>query len=466
MQSVSSLVQKPKGLFIKTFGCQMNERDSEIMIQLMVPEGYLFTDSMERADIILLNTCSIRAKAEQKVFSLLGQLKPLKQARPELLIGVTGCVAQQEGERIFQRMPHVDLVVGTQQLDQLPVLVRQAHQHPGRHQLAIDQSNTAALPSFSDTARPEPQYLPGPAYKKFVTIMQGCNNFCSYCVVPFTRGRETSRARADILAEVEGLVRRGVREVTLLGQNVNSYGKTNSVGPSGYTFADLLADVGAIQGLKRLRFTTSNPKDLSRELIRCFQEIATLCPHLHLPVQSGSDRILKLMNRKYNRKHYLALVEALRAVRPDIALTTDIIVGFPGETDQDFRQTLDLLARVRFNGSFSFCYSDRPHTRSTSFQGKVGEKEKRVRLHELQQLQDAITLELNQQLLGSSLEIMVEKIAPNGGIQGRTRYNHVVHCPSSPSQEQGETVRPLPGALFEVKITGCGKHSLRGCPLD
>ncbi|WP_310598854.1 tRNA (N6-isopentenyl adenosine(37)-C2)-methylthiotransferase MiaB [Desulfobulbus sp.] len=445
-----------KNLYIKTFGCQMNERDSEIIEQLLAQEGYVAIAEPEGADLILINTCSIREKAEQKVFSLLGSLRPEKQKNPKLLLGVTGCVAQQEGEQIRERMPHVDLIVGTQQIYRLPELLDRLSQGVTSKEIATNMEASFTIPPFQkllNSAFPSPSSA-AYGFKRFVTIMQGCDNFCSYCVVPGTRGREISRPMADILEEVEILVSQGVREITLLGQNVNSYGAANQVAEQPVNFPRLLREVAAIKGVQRLRFTTSHPKDLTEELMRCFAEIDNLCPHFHLPVQSGSNAVLRRMNRKYTVETYLEKVELLRRYRPDIALATDIIVGFPGETDNDFQATMDLLNHVRFHGSFSFKYSDRPHTRSVEFDDKIPEEVKSARLAMFQERQDAISLERNREYIGKKVEVMIEGVN-EAGLKGRTAGNHMVHC------ADGATCL-LPGDLATVHIQHAGKHSLKG----
>ncbi|MHB8789123.1 MAG: tRNA (N6-isopentenyl adenosine(37)-C2)-methylthiotransferase MiaB [Desulfobulbaceae bacterium] len=454
---------KQRNLYIKTFGCQMNERDSEIIEQLLSPAGFLPVASIDEADLILLNTCSIRAKAEQKVYSLLGQLRQYKLNNPKVLIGVAGCVAQQEGERIQRKMPHVDLVVGTQQLYRIPELVALLDQGQSLGpSIGLDKGfSIPSLRKISPNGQLPPSPAPAPReFKKFVTIMQGCNNYCSYCVVPYTRGRETSRPVADILEEVRSLAASGICDITLLGQNVNSYGQTNAVAETRVSFAGLLHQVAAIPGLKRLRFTTSNPKDLTDELMRCFAEIPTLCPHFHLPVQSGSDRLLAAMNRKYTASDYLELVAALRHYRPDLALGTDIIVGFPGETDEDFARTMDLLEEVRFHASFSFKYSDRPGTRSADFDNKVSERVKSERLSRFQRRQDEISLERNREYLESTVAVMVEGEGRNGLLQGRAATNHMVHFPPPPDTEL------LPGEVVRIRIHKAGQHSLTGTLIE
>lgn len=452
---------KQRNLYIKTFGCQMNERDSEIIEQLLFPAGFLPVRDITEADLVLLNTCSIRAKAEQKVYSLLGQLRQYKLNNPGVLIGVTGCVAQQEGERIQQKMPHVDLVVGTQQFYRLPELIALLDQGQSlKPSIGLDSTfRIPMLPATSSGREPVPSPAPQ-GFRKFVTIMQGCNNYCSYCVVPSTRGRETSRPVADILEEVRALTARGVCDITLLGQNVNSYGQTNQVAETKVTFADLLRQVAATPGLKRLRFTTSNPKDLSDELMRCFAEIPILCPHFHLPVQSGSDRVLASMNRKYTAGDYLNRVATLRRYRPDLALSTDIIVGFPGETDEDFDLTMELLETVRFHSSFSFKYSDRPGTRSAAFDNKVSERVKSLRLARFQNRQNEISLERNGEYLESTVEVMVEGFGKNGLFQGRSSANHIVHFPA------GAETRLRSGDVVRVLIHKAGQHSLTGNLLE
>lgn len=444
-----------KNLYIKTFGCQMNERDSEIIEQLLAQEGYIAVSDPENADVIILNTCSIRAKAEQKVFSLLGHLRDNKKLHPDLLIGVAGCVAQQEGEQLYKRMPHVDFLVGTQQFYQLPEIIHRLRSGQTARETATELDRSFSIPPFQQLlTQQEPSTAHGEGLKRFVTIMQGCNNYCSYCVVPYTRGREISRPVTDIIEEVEILVDQGVKEVTLLGQNVNSYGLTNSVADTPVSFAQLLRRVAAVKGLRRLRFTTSNPKDLSEELMRCFAELDNLCPHFHLPVQSGSNRILHLMNRKYTRGDYLQKVATLLTYNPNIALATDMIIGFPGETDDDFQQTMELLQTVRYHSSFSFKYSDRPNTRSSTFDNKVPEKIKSRRLQQFQQLQDEISLARNREYIGRKEEVLVEQVSGDT-CKGRTSTNHIVHFPSPDAQV-------AVGNFLRVTIDHAGKHSLRG----
>lgn len=442
-----------KIVFIKTFGCQMNERDSEIMAQTLLGFGYVEGMDIEAADLVILNTCSIRAKAEQKVLSLLGYLRKYKKNRPNMKICVAGCVAQQEGKKLIERMPHVDLVVGTQNIYKIGSLLENELSSTQRVVTGLDDQYI--IPQFlpnSSAVQDDPE---NQTFSKFVTIMQGCNNYCTYCVVPYTRGREVSRKNSEIVDEVKVLVEGGIREITLLGQNVNSYGRTNQVSETklDYCFADLLHDVSKINGLKRLRFTTSNPKDLTDELINCFRDIDLLCPQFHLPIQAGSDKTLQRMNRKYSVQQYFELVDKLREACPPIALTTDVIVGFPGETELDFEGTMQVLEQVRFHGSFSFKYSDRPGTRASDFSDKVDEQVKKVRLAKFQARQDEISLEKNREYIGQIKEVMIENNSQDN-LKGRTSTNHIVHFEKYFQIKAGEFVN--------AKIVSAGQHSLKG----
>ena len=431
----------------------MNDRDSEIMAQLLGEEGFVETGNMWQADLIILNTCSIRAKAEQKVMSLLGVMRKHKRKNPDLFICVAGCVAQQEGKEIIKRMPHVNLVIGTQNIYQIARFVRAAKTSMVHTALIDDYVIPAFTPDLTKMNRSGGSpYI----FRKFLTIMQGCNNYCSYCVVPHTRGREISRMVNHIIDEAKSLVEGGVQEITLLGQNVNSYGQTNAVVESQreYSFADLLREVAAIDGLKRLRFTTSNPKDLSDNLMSCFADLPILCPQFHLPVQSGSNIILSAMHRKYNRELYLEKVATLRSYCPGIALTTDIIIGFPGETEENFMETISLLEEVRFHGSYSFKYSDRPGTRSADFSNKVAEDVKSRRLLEFQTRQDAISLAHNREYIGTTTHVMIEKNGQKKMV-GRTESNHLVHFSKTSSSIKN-------GDIIVAEITHAGQHSLQG----
>ena len=429
-------------MYIRTFGCQMNVADSEMMAQALA-DDYVLTHRPEEADLLLINTCAIRRKSEEKVRSLLGSLKALKQRRPQMILGVGGCVAQQEGERLLAAAPHLDLVFGTHGVYRLPELVSRAAQG----QRPVDLELSRCFP-----AMPRRQWASSPV-QALVTIMQGCDNFCAFCVVPYVRGREYSRESGEIILEVRGFLEAGGREVTLLGQNVNSYGRglTEPV-----TFPELLRRLAALPGLARLRFATSHPRDLSPELMAAFSELAPLCEHLHLPVQSGSTRILSAMRRRHTREEFLELVDRIREAVQDIALSTDMIVGFPGETEGDFDDTLSLVSRVRFHAMFSFKYSVRPNTlASKRLPDDVPEPEKTRRLMALQNLQREIQKELYQAAAGRVLDVLVDGRSRrrNGEVQGRTAGNTVVNLPG-----------PMDwlGRLLPVRIVGAGPNSLRG----
>jgi len=418
----------------------MNVADSQAMAQALAPD-YVLTARAEDADLFLINTCAIRRKSEEKVKSLLGSLRGLKKARPRLLIGVGGCVAQQEGKRLLAAAPHLDLVFGPRALPRLPELVARA----GRGERPVDVELTTGMPEALCPTHP------GRA-QALVTIMQGCDNFCAFCVVPYVRGREESREPGAILREVAVFLAGGGLEVTLLGQNVNSYGRGLA---EPVTFAQLLRSIAALPGLARLRFATSHPRDLSPELIALFGELPPLCEHLHLPVQSGSSRVLATMNRGYTREQYLERVAALRRACPDIALTTDLIVGFPGETDADFEDTLTLMQEAAFDGAYSFKYSPRPQTRAAGLPGQVSEEVKAARLARLQALQNELTLRSNSRLVGRVSEVLVEGASRRSPreLSGRLRTNQVVNFPGPPE---------LAGRLATVELTEAHPHSLKG----
>jgi len=435
-----------KQLFVQTFGCQMNQYDSERIARVMGRMDYALTDCVENADLILLNTCSVRDKAEQKVYSALGRLKEIKQQRAGVIIGVGGCVAQQEGEALLKRVPYLDLVFGTHNIHKLPEIVEQVQTLENR-------------PVETAFYR-DPSYMEDPegatevqGSKAFVTIMQGCNKVCSFCIVPHVRGREVSRPSEKILREVEALADRGVVEVMLLGQNVNSYGKLTS---GELSFADLLGRVNAIDGIERIRFTTSHPQDLSPDLIEAFAELNKLCDHLHLPVQSGSDSVLSRMRRCYTRAEYLDRIERLRARRSEVALSTDIIVGFPGETEDEFGATLELLEQVGYDEIYSFTYSPRPQTVAAKlYDDDIPDDTKRERLSRVQSLQREISLRKNRERIGDIEEILVEGRSKlkNGQIMGRTRSNRIVNAIGPES---------LTGSLVAARITGATATSLIG----
>jgi tRNA-2-methylthio-N6-dimethylallyladenosine synthase len=435
-----------KQVHIATFGCQMNDNDSRTIARILSSCDYQLTEEMEKADLILVNTCSIRQKAEEKVYSLLGRLKTLKKKNPDLLIGVGGCVAQQEGERLLDRIPHLDLVFGTRLIPQLPNLLKEVGQ--GKPRLSrIEMEGQESYPSPLPGAESLLKEI-----KISITIMRGCDNHCAYCVVPYVRGPEESRLSREIISEAEILAAQGIREILLLGQNVNSYGQ-NRIGE--LSFAQLLHGLDKIPGLKRVRFTTSHPKDLSPELIECFGTVSNLCEHIHLPVQSGSNRILARMNRRYTREDYLDKIGRLKAQCPGIAITGDVIVGFPGESEADFEQTMDLIRTVQYDDLFSFKYSDRPMAPARNFSEKVDETEKGRRLKELQAYQKKVTLSGNQALEGTFQEILVEGRSKKSSREwmGRTRTNKIVNF-SGPSG--------LIGRMAHVRIEKAYVNSLKG----
>lgn len=433
---------------ILTFGCQMNVADSDWLSQALVSRGW--TESAEDdAQVFLVTTCSVREKPEQKVYSLLGRLKGYADRDPDVFVGVGGCVAQQIGEEFWNRFPFVRLVFGTDGTAMVPQALERLAADPGLRVSLLD-----FLDHYPEREQPEEGRVGAQA---FVNIMQGCDNFCAYCIVPFTRGRQKSRSSDAIVAECESLVRRGARELTLLGQNVNSYGQDKH--GDGTTFASLLRRISAIPGLARLKFTTSHPKDIAPEVVAAFGELPNLSPQLHLPVQSGSDAVLKSMGRKYTRERYLGIVRDLRTACPHIALTTDIIVGFPGETQRDFEDTLELMRQVRYESSFSFKYSDRPGVRAEKMDFKVPEEEKARRLSVLQDLQNRITAEELESLVGAEVDVLVEgtsRMQDGAALfwRGRDGGGRIVNFPS-----------PLPdltGKMIRVRILAAKKHSLAG----
>ncbi len=423
----------PGKLFVKTFGCQMNVYDTE-KIYAFMQDRYLPATDEEDADVIILNTCSIRDKAEQKVYSLLGRIKPLKEANPRLVVGVGGCVAQQEGEKLLTRSPVVDVVFGTHNVDELPELIDERVRH-GRRICRI-REDTDRVPT-SDAPRTAGNSSP----TALLTIMKGCDNYCAYCVVPLVRGREVSRPLSKILDEAFHLADSGVREVTLLGQNVNSYSDPET----GTGFVELLGKIDALSGIERLRFVTSHPKDFSPELARAMADLPTICEHIHLPVQAGSDRILEGMGRGYTSAGYLEKVTMLRELIPDVEFTTDIIVGFPGETREQFEKTLELIEQVQYQNAFSFRFSPRPGTRAAGMPDPISSEEKRPWLPELQKVQDRITRSRHQTMVGQTLEVLVEgeDRKRSGLLEGRSRTNYIVHFEGEPS---------LTGQMVQVSV--------------
>ncbi len=446
----------------------MNVYDSGQILKMMRCDNYKSTSSFANADLIIVNTCAIREKAVQKVYSFLGRLSGLKKENADLIIVVAGCVAQQQGSKLVKRFPHVDIVLGTHAVYQLPDLLLEVKNK--RHSIVeikmshhIDELESARgmLPQTHEVSS---------EVSGFVTIMRGCDNYCTYCVVPYVRGREVSRKPDLIVSEIKDLVHGGVKEVTLLGQNVNSYGVKEGL----TSFPDLLALVNEIKGLDRIRFVTSHPKDLSDQLIEAFVKLDKLCNHIHLPVQSGSNRILKKMNRKYTRESYLEEIKKLRDVMPEIAMTTDIIVGFPGETDEDFEQTIELIKTVQFDGLYSFEYSDRPEAPATHFSDKVESEIKKSRLQTLLKLQAEITTKKHRFLVGRIFPVLVEGISKNQRkkisasssleICGRTPENRIVNFDCPP--HWGLDIGSLKGQIINIKIEKVFSNSLRGTPVD
>lgn len=433
-----------KRLFIKTYGCQMNVYDSERMADVLRPLGYGVVDDPEGADLVVLNTCHIREKATEKVYSELGYIKQMKdrkaQAGGRMTIAVAGCVAQAEGKEIMHRQKAVDLVVGPQAYHQLPELIARAHRATGER-LAAD---FAADEKFD--ALPAERHVTG--VTAFLTVQEGCDKFCTFCVVPYTRGGEWSRPVNDIVEEAKRLADQGVREVTLLGQNVNAYDGDGS------TLAKLVRQLAKIDGLDRIRYTTSHPRDMGEDLIEAHGELPELMPYLHLPVQAGSDKILKAMNRDHTAESYVRLIERIRAARPDIAMSGDFIVGFPGERDGDFEKTLELVREVGFASAFSFKYSRRPGTPASAMPGQVDEAVKAERLERLNQLLDEQQRAFNASQVGKTLPVLFEKAGRHPGqIVGRSPYLQAVHC------EGGDQ---LIGTIVPVRIESAAKMSLAG----
>ena len=443
---------QPKAVYVKSYGCQMNVYDSQRMADVMGAEGYREVATPEEADLILLNTCHIRERAAEKVYSELGRMRVIKEeakaAGRKVMVGVAGCVAQAEGEEIVKRAKVVDLVVGPQSYHRLPDLVGRAAVRPGVVDTEFPvEDKFKALPAATE-ARTRSRGLTA-----FVTVQEGCDKFCTFCVVPYTRGAEVSRPVAQILGEVEKLAAAGVREVTLLGQNVNAY---HGIGPDGseWTLARLLRRLAEVPGIARLRYTTSHPREMTDDLVEAHRDLAALMPYLHLPVQSGSSAVLKRMNRKHTRDDYFRLVDRIRQARPDIALTSDFIVGFPGETEADFADTLDLVRRVGFAAAYTFAYSSRPGTPGAEMDGHLDEGLKTRRLHELQALVTAQQQAFQDSLVGQTVDVLFEKVGRKPGqVVGRSPY-------LSPVQVIGPS--SLIGSIVPVRITGAKTNSLDG----
>ena len=417
----------------------MNENDTERMLAFLKELRYRPTDTPELADLILINTCSIRDKAEQKVYSTAGRYKRLKKRKPELLIGISGCVAQQKGGELLKRMPYVDLVIGTHNIHRLTELLKKVREEKTR------VVSTELYNSIDSKEFPTPEVE---GIKAYVSIMRGCDNYCTYCIVPYVRGREVSRPARDVVEDIRRLVDRGVKEVTLLGQNVNSY-------CGDVSFPELLRMVCRVDGIERVRFVTSHPKDISEELIYLFGEEDKLARSMHLPVQAGSDRVLERMRRRYTVSEYLKKVELLRRLYEDMSISTDIIVGFPGETEEDFEKTMKVVKEVEFDSIFSFKYSPRPGTEAATYKDQLPDDVKQRRLEVLQALQKEITLKKNRLLVGKTMKVLVEGESKldKTELTGRTTCNRVVNFPGD---------KGLTGSMVDVTITDAYANSLRG----
>ncbi|MCK5163773.1 MAG: tRNA (N6-isopentenyl adenosine(37)-C2)-methylthiotransferase MiaB [Desulfobacula sp.] len=446
--------------YIYTIGCQMNVYDSEKLASILNSYGFEKTDDMEKADIVVCNTCSIRHKAEEKAFSFLGRFSKIKKRKPQLITVMAGCVAQQEGEKAFVRVPHLDIVLGTQAFSRFGHHIDAVKS--GKKRVVDTKDSQVIYESLPDTS--DNSCFDENKTSRFVTIMQGCDNYCTYCVVPYVRGRERSRSPENIVEEISLLAGNGVREITLLGQNVNSYGQKEGQ----ISFPQLLGKINEINKIHRIRFATSHPKDLSMDLIYAIRDLDKVCNHLHLPVQSGSNKILKKMNRGYTREKYINRISDLKKQCPGIALSTDIIVGFPSETDEDFNDTMNLLHEIQFDSIYAFAYSDRSSAPAAKFFEQIDEKQKRERLNNLLQLQEHYTKKKNKELIGKTLEILVEgkSVKKRDGFEqtsgkmeqmtGRSESNKIVHFPS-------EHVNM--GDIIKIRIEDAYPHSLWGYPL-
>ena len=434
-----------KAFYLETFGCQMNVVDSERIVGLLDGIGYHQVEEPEQAGLILLNTCAVRDKAVRKAYGHLGRFKPMKERKPGLILGMGGCIAQQEGKQLLEEFSYLDLVFGTHNVHRLPEMVQQVAEKHVRCEETEFLDRETRLQLFPSRTGQE-------AYTRFVTVMQGCDNFCSYCVVPYVRGREISRPSDKILEEIRELADHGVREITLIGQNVNSYGLKEE---GELSFAGLLEQVNTVEGIDRIRFTTSHPKDLSDDLIDCFGRLEKLCKHLHLPVQCGSNNILRAMNRGYTRERYLEVVERLRQVCPDIRLSSDIIVGFPGETEADFAETLSLLEKVRYTEIYSFIYSPRRGTTAADMADDTPAEVKQDQFNRMLELQQEISRQTWEADVGTIQEVLVEGESKVGEGQmfGRSTWNRIVNFSGSAE---------LSGKLVLVKITKAFRNSLLG----
>ncbi len=437
--------KKKKLCHIITYGCQLNNADSEVLTGILKEMGYENTEDKNEADLIMFNTCCVRENAELKLYGNIGALKALKKEKPELIIAVCGCMMQQKHavETIKKKYRHVDLIFGTHNIYMFPQLLEK---------VLNERKTTVSILETEGTIADDMPVVRKEKHKAWITIMYGCNNFCSYCIVPYVRGRERSRKPLDIINEIKVLAKDSYKEITLLGQNVNSYGKDFD---EPYDFADLLYEINKIEGIERIRFMTSHPKDISDKLIYAMRDCDKICEHLHLPFQAGSDKILKLMNRKYTKDEYLKKIDKIREEMPDISLTTDIIVGFPGETKEDFMETLDIVRKVRFDQAYTFIFSKRKGTPAYKMEDKITEKEKHEFFDELIEVQNEISKEINDTYLGKTFEVLVDGTSKNNPdrITGRTRTGKIVNF-EGPGIETGD--------LVNVKITEIFSWSLNG----
>ena len=444
--STSPAAPSPKRVFIKTYGCQMNVYDSERMADVLSGVGYAPTETPDGADLVVLNTCHIREKAAEKVYSELGRIRKLKESQPNpMTVAVAGCVAQAEGSEITRRAPVVDMVLGPQTYHKLPEMIARVHRAEGRPL----ETSFSTLEKFD--ALPTTRAVEG--HSAFLTVQEGCDKFCTFCVVPYTRGAETSRPVADIVAEARELARQGVREITLIGQNVNAWEGQGSDGTI-WGLGDLIRHVARVRGIERLRFTTSHPQNMGEDLVAAFRDEPALMPYLHLPIQSGSDKVLRAMNRGHTYAHYRELIRSLRAARHDLALSGDFIVGFPGETELDFQQTLGCVEEIGYASSFSFKYSPRPGTPGANLEDQVPEDVKQERLVRLQTLLYSQQAAFNRSLVGQTLDVLVEGTGKQDGeLFGRAPFLQGTHF-HGPAE--------LAGEIVSVEITGAGRNSLSG----
>lgn len=431
-------------VYLDTFGCQMNLADTDRMELLLFHSGYTRTPHKEEADLILVNTCSIREKAEHKIYSLFGRMKPLKDENPDVIFGLTGCLAQQEGEKLLKAIPYLDFILGPDTIENISLAVERVRNH--RKPLiwtGFDSARNYSIPVRDEVINAGPS--------EFVNIIKGCDKLCSFCVVPFTRGREKSREAEEILGEVRLLIQHGAKEIVLLGQNVNAYGKNGLNTP--IAFHNLLYRIAEIPGVERLRFTTSHPRDFTPELVRAFRDISILMKHIHLPIQSGNDRILSLMRRGHTVEDYKDLISRLKSSVPDIGISTDIIVGFPGETESEFEDTLKLMEWVGFDSSYIFSYSPRPGTKAAEFADSVPEQAKAARLQKTMAFQEKISFEKGRRFLGKETRVLIEKRSSDALLRGRNPQNWLVNFP-------GDALKP--GDTVDVRVVDVIKNALLG----